>query len=280
MANERQVPVQTLHLFPILDKMLIELLNSLSEDQWNLPTIARKWTVKDIVAHLVDGNLRSLSTSRDRFFIQQELSFQSYSDLVFYLNQLNHEWTDAAKRLSPSILINLLEVFGKQYVNHLQSLHPFEKAIYAVAWAGQDVSENWFHIAREYTERFIHQQQIRDSVGIPGLMTKELFVPFIQTLMFGLIPTFNKVSANAGASFKIVIGSEIGGCWIIERNAQEWILNPDLEKEPDAALIIQPEIAWKLFSKGMTSQEALPLVEIIGDVELAKTALQMVAVMA
>ena len=280
MTNTRQVPVQTLHLFLILDKMLIDLLNSLSDDQWNLPTIARKWTVKDVVAHLVDGNLRNLSTSRDRFFVKQEMAFHSYTDLVNHLNQLNHEWTDAAKRLSPSILIDMLEVFGKQYVDHLHTLHPFEKAIYSVAWAGQDVSENWFHIAREYTERFIHQQQIRDSVGASGLMTKELFYPFIQTLMYGLIPTFHKVEAEEGTSFKIVIASEIGGSWIIEKKDQGWIFNQDLKKELDVTLIIQPDIAWKLFSKGMTPVEAFPFVEIMGDVELASNALNMVSVMA
>ena len=42
------------------------------------------------------------------------------------------------------------------------------RAIFSVAWAGESESENWFDVARDYTERWHHQQQIRDAVGRPG----------------------------------------------------------------------------------------------------------------
>ena len=47
-----------------------------------------------------------------------------------------------------------MATYHKQFLKHLQALKPFDKAIFSVAWAGQDESENWFHIAREYTEKF------------------------------------------------------------------------------------------------------------------------------
>ncbi|QNK63461.1 maleylpyruvate isomerase N-terminal domain-containing protein [Pedobacter sp. PAMC26386] len=62
------IPIKTVHLFPVLDKLLLELLPALTAEEWNLPTIAKLWTVKDITAHLLDGNLRMLSASRDHFF--------------------------------------------------------------------------------------------------------------------------------------------------------------------------------------------------------------------
>jgi len=280
IKNSPPVPIPTLHLFPVLDKLLIELLKSLTPDEWNLPTIARQWTVKDISAHLLDGNLRSLSASRDNYFVQRDVNFASYGDLVMYLNQLNHEWTHAAKRLSPQIIIYLLELSGKQYVEHLNSLDPFSKAIYSVAWAGQDVSENWFHIAREYTEKFLHQQQIRDAVGLPGLMTKQLFLPFMDIMMFGMLPAFKDVAAENGTSISIVISSEIGSCWNLYRKNDSWCFKKDPDKQPDAILEIEPDLAWKLFSKGISPAEALPKVKISGDIALAKYALKMVSVMA
>lgn len=280
IKNTTIVPIPTLHLFPVLDKMLIELLESLTPEQWNLPTIARQWTVKDISAHLLDGNLKSLSASRDNYFVQRDVTFTSYGDLVLYLNQLNHEWTNAAKRLSPQIITYLLEWSGKQNVEHLSSLDPFGKAIYSVAWAGQDISENWFHIAREYTEKFLHQQQIRDAVGIPGLMTKELFLPFIDIMMYGMLPTYKEVAAENGTYIRIVISSEIGGCWNLCKENDNWCFIKDPLKQPDATLEIEPDDAWKLFSKGMSPLEALPKVKISGDIALAKFALKMVSVMA
>jgi len=41
------VPIPTLHLFLPLDQKLIELLKSLSGDDWKKPTLAKLWTVKD-----------------------------------------------------------------------------------------------------------------------------------------------------------------------------------------------------------------------------------------
>ena len=280
LKNTPPVPIPTLHLFPVLDKMLIELLKSLTPDQWNLPTIARQWTVKDISAHLLDGNLRNLSASRDNYFVQQDVTFASYGDLVSYLNQLNHEWTNAAKRLSPQIITYLLELSGKQYVEHLNSLDPFGKAIYSVAWAGQDVSENWFHIAREYTEKFLHQQQIRDAVGIPGLMTKELFLPFMDIMLFGMLPTYKDVAAENGTYISIVISSEIGGTWNLYKENDSWCFIEDPGKQPDATLEIEPDLAWKLFSKSIRPEAIGNDIIITGNQNLGKVVLSMVSVMA
>ncbi|MEO8240286.1 MAG: maleylpyruvate isomerase N-terminal domain-containing protein [Flavobacterium sp.] len=73
MKNSKIIPIQTSHLFSVLDELLIELLKSLTEEEWNVQTIAKKWTVKDIASHLLDGNLRGLSISRDHFFLEKNL---------------------------------------------------------------------------------------------------------------------------------------------------------------------------------------------------------------
>jgi len=58
---DRSIPIPTLHLFPVLDELLIGLLSSLSPEDWNKPTLARSWSVKDIAAHLLDTNMRTIS---------------------------------------------------------------------------------------------------------------------------------------------------------------------------------------------------------------------------
>jgi hypothetical protein len=47
------------------------------------------------------------------------------------------------------------------------------KEDFSVARAGEEASLNWFNIAREYSERSLHQQQIREAVGAPGLTGRE-----------------------------------------------------------------------------------------------------------
>ena len=179
--------IPTLHLFPILDSKLIELLKSLSKEDWNKQSIAPLWKVKDIAAHLLDGNIRTLSMLKDNYYGESAKNIDSYQDLVRYLNRLNSDWIAAMKRVSPAILIELLESTGKQYHDYLCTLPPFDKAAFSVAWAGEEESQNWFHIAREYTEKWHHQQQIRLAVGRENeLYSKELYFPYLQTSMRAL----------------------------------------------------------------------------------------------
>lgn len=53
-------PIFVIDLLPKLDQKLLELLWSLDAEDWEKPTIAPLWCVKDIAAHLLDGNIRAL----------------------------------------------------------------------------------------------------------------------------------------------------------------------------------------------------------------------------
>lgn len=44
-----------------VDRSFIETLRSLSDDQWNAPTVCSPWTVKDMMAHLIGWNEAVLS---------------------------------------------------------------------------------------------------------------------------------------------------------------------------------------------------------------------------
>jgi uncharacterized protein (TIGR03083 family) len=273
-------PIEVNHLFPGLDTELIILLRSLTNEEWHKPTIARKWTVKDIASHLLDGNLRTLSILRDNYFGEQPGEIKTYQDLVLYLNKLNAEWTTATRRLSPAVILNLLETTGKEYANFITKLDPWADAVFSVAWAGEEISKNWFHVAREYTEKWIHQQQIRDAVGKEGIITKEYFYPFIDTFMCALPQTYKYVDAPTGTSVEVHVTTEVGGIWHINKTDEGWVLRHNTRLEPNARLTINPDTAWRLFSKGISPEEALEKVKVEGDEVLGKTALGMVSVMA
>lgn len=274
------VPIPTIDLFPEVDRQLIALLRSLSPEEWERPTLARAWRVKDIAAHLLDGNLRTISMHRDGYWGIGAPEIDGYPSLVTFLNELNATWVQAAQRLSPALLVDLLETTGREYHRVLQQLDPFAPALFSVAWAGEEESVNWFHVAREYTEKVHHQLQIRDAVGQPGLMTKQLFHPFIDTLMRGLPYAYRDQQAPEGTIVQVIVTSDIGGSWQLKRGKGQWKLESETDARPDAQLRIDPENAWKLFTKGLAKETAIPLVDITGDKELAETALTMISVMA
>ena len=278
--KEKKVPIKTIHLFRPLDKMLIRLLKSLTAEQWEASTVAKRWTVKDIAAHLLDTNIRTISILRDGYFGDKPANIASYQDLVDYLNKLNHSWTDASRRLSPPLLIELLEKTGRQFHKELKALPPYEPAVFPVAWAGQDQSPNWFHIAREYTEKFVHQQQIRDAVGSQALLTKKMYRPFLDSFMQALPYSYRNTMAEIGTVVTVIVKTKAGGRWNIIKDSGGWQLIKKIKQSPAAIVRIEPDIAWKLFSKSVAPADVTGLVEIEGNQALGKVALGMVSVMA
>jgi uncharacterized protein (TIGR03083 family) len=272
--------IQTTHLFPVLDEKLIGLLSSLNPEEWNRPTLARRWIVKDVAAHLLDGNVRGLSLARDGHRMVPDREISSYQDLVGYLNQLNADWTLATRRMSPQVLTQLLQTTGREYSEYLTTLDPHAEAIFPVAWAGEQTSPNWFHVAREYTEKWHHQQQIREAVGREGIMTRQLYHPFIDTFMRGLPHTYRHTAAPAGTVVRVVVDEGIGGTWFIMRGEDQWQMVPPPPGRSQATLVLPPGTAWKLFTKGITPKAALAQATTEGDPYLARVALSLVAVMA
>src|SRR6516225_7615852 len=102
-------PILTAHLFPTLDARLIDLLRSLAADDWERQTIAQRWNVKDVAAHLLDTQLRTLSFGRDGYTPSPDPAIASDRDLVPFIDRLNAEGVTVYRRLSPPVLIALIE---------------------------------------------------------------------------------------------------------------------------------------------------------------------------
>lgn len=276
-----QEPIQTANLFPVLDEKLIQLLRSLNSEDWERKTISPKWTIKDIAAHLLDGNIRSLSMLRDGYYGEKPENVNSYADLLDFLNGLNTDWVKAFKRVSPLLLVDLLEISGKAYCACIASLPPFDPATFSVAWAGEDVSPNWFHVAWEYTEKWHHQQQIRLAVGQESeLFQAELYRPYLETSMRALPHHYRKLDAESGTLLQFQITGEAGGDWWLKRKTDTWGLVTQPDKMPNSVVSIPGEIAWRIFTKGIRREEAQHLVQISGNRYLGEHVLSMLAVMA
>ncbi len=270
-------PIKTLHLFEPLEQKLIELLRSLKPDDWNKPTVAKLWTVKDVAAHLLDTSIRTI-TQATNYVGDPPGPISSYQDLVDYLNRLNADWVKAMKRVSPEVLINLLEVTQQPFIDYYKSLDLMAPAEFSVAWAGEEESKNWFHIAREYTERWHHQQQIRDAVKQEGIMDREYFFPMIDTLLRALPHNYRNTKAPEGTGVQIKITGDAGGLWMIQQNSGSWsfVSNGCLYA---ATITLNPDTAWKLFTKALTAQQAEEQVTITGNKELGAPLLKMISIM-
>jgi len=270
-------PILVTELFPELRRSLLELLASLSAEEWNLRTSAPLWNVKDIALHLLGGDIGILSRKRDAFSPPGP-SIGGWDDLVKFINDLNQTWLQATRRLSAPVVIDLLAHTGPQVESYFASLDPFALGD-SVSWAGPGAAPVWLDLAREYTERWHHQQQIRDAASRPGLYEERLFAPVLDAFVRALPHTFRSIDAPAGTTVQLIIEGPGGNQWCL-RKAATWELLVGSDSDAAAQVTLASQDAWKIFTRGFRGEDARKCARIAGNSELAQKVLEMVSVIA
>jgi uncharacterized protein (TIGR03083 family) len=277
-------PIYTASLFAGLSDKLVTLLGSLSPADWERPTVAKAWKVRDVAAHLLDGKLRKLSFHRDGLTPPAPpFPIEDDADLLRYLNGLNAEWVEVARRFSPAVITAMLAVAGPAVAAFVERLDPAAPSLFPVAWAGEAVSTNWMDTGREYTEHWHHQAQIREAVGRPLLDAKHWLYPVIDVSMRALPHAYRGVAAAPGTLVSLAIEGPAGGHWILERRSDRWALGLPAAGEGGnarARLSLSADTAWRIFFKALPVAEAERRVSIEGDAALARPFLSALAVMA
>jgi uncharacterized protein (TIGR03083 family) len=274
---ESDVVVVT-HLFPPERASLVELLASLGAEQWQAPTVCLRWSVKDIALHLLGDDIGLLSRRRDGVTpADASREPDGFQELVAFLDRLNQTWVEAARRISPRLLCELLAFTGEATWRYLASLDP--SAVEGrVSWVGPDPVPNWLDVAREYTERWTHQQQIRDAVGVPGLKEPAFMAPVLATFVHALPRAFAGAPAPAGTAVEVVVCGQAGGCWVLTRTSDGWRLAAGTAAQPVARVALDAETAWRLWTKGIGRAAAEAGASISGDRALGGRVLDAVAI--
>lgn len=278
---EKPDPVIVIDLFPEERRRLLSLLSGLSEQDWEKPTACVAWTVKDVGLHILGDDLGVISRKRDRFrgLASRGTNIKDWDSLVAHVNEQNEFWVQSTRRISPHLLCDLLEFTGRQLCQCLKSLDPYEIGG-AVSWAGPDPAPVWLDIAREFTERWLHQQHIRDAVNKPGLKEPRFLVPALGTFVRALPQTFKDVSASDGTMLRLRITGSSGGEWFLIRRDKKWGLYQDVQGVPGTEVHLDQELAWRLFTKGVHPKEAVQQVTVKGNHSLGLKILEAISIIA
>jgi uncharacterized protein (TIGR03083 family) len=185
--------VDTRPLVPRLRTELAVLLAGLSDGDWARPTACPGWSVHAVAAHLLGVEIGNVSVRRDDW----QLSPARGDDPDAWLNAFNQQWVDAARRISPALLIELINVAGLRFEEHLATLD-LDATGGPVEWAtGSDPAPVWLDVAREYMERYVHQHQIRQATQRPPLGA--VFTgPVLTTAAHALPRALDQVNRPAG----------------------------------------------------------------------------------
>lgn len=276
---ERLTPVYTAGLFPNLLAELVRLLRGLDEADWDRRTVAGEWRVRDVAAHLLDGDLRKLSWGRDAPAPAGGRPALSYEEVMRLVQRANEAGVSYVGRLSTRVITDLLEVTGRWVADFVAALPPHEEALFPVAWAGEDRSENWMDTGREYTERWHHQMQIRDAVGAPGLLQRTWLHPLLDLSVRALPPAYAGVPAEPGTAVVLDVEAEGENTWSLVREDAGWIVCRGAAPAAAARVRMDADTAWKLLFNALPPHAARSRVAITGDASLAEPMLRTRSVM-
>lgn len=260
-------PVLVGDLFFPLHARLLSMLRELTREEWRRPTACDGWSVRDVALHLLGGEIGNLSRRRDGQ--EPPSAVSNWDDLVDSVNRWNQEWVSATRRISVPVLLDLLDLVGPQMCDYFQSVDSHSVG-HPVSWAGDEPAPVWLDLAREYTERWHHQQHIREAVEQPGLLKPRFLAPVLETFVRSLPRAFGAVRAPEGTAVTLSIVGPAGAVWTVKREDSDWSLYEGAPADAASRITIGERDAWKLFTAGLSRELARERVSISGSIDLGE----------
>ena len=257
--------------------ILIQLLRKLNEPDWTAATVCPGWSVRDVAAHLLHDDLRRLSRTRDH--VQGPVPDAGES-LPTFLNRANDRWVEETQFLSPRLLVDLLTETG-QLLHRMWADADLDQLGEGVWWAGVEAAPVWLDVSRDYSEDWIHHQQIRDAVERPGLSSPEFLDPLLDTLMRALPNTYESLRADGGTTVLVVVndGNRLLAWSLVADIGRGWTVYPGTRSSVPAAQVILPaDTFWRLATGSVPRQQAVEHSRLTGEQRLAAHLFELVSV--
>ena len=182
---------------------LLDLLDGLDADQWQLPTECPAYSVKGIASHVLGDDLSLLSRQRDDATPGLVVFAEHHAGLDFrgLLDGFNDQWVEASAYFSPRLLVELLRLAGTWTETFYRTVDPAAPGEPVPLYSPPpgETSPFWQAIAREFLERWAHHSQIRRALGRPSLAEP----PFLET-------GARIIAAVAGADADVPADGDVG----------------------------------------------------------------------
>jgi uncharacterized protein (TIGR03083 family) len=254
MSGRTLKPPQPVDVLPLLREereALVELLAGLAREQWEIDTPCPGWTVHDLAAHLLGDDLGVLSRDRDEYIDRLSIATgaeETWRSIVESLNRTNEQWVQDMRHLSGRLLVELLQYSGELLYEYFRGLDP-EGLGDRVSWAGPEPAPQWLNTAREYTERWVHQAQIREALRVPILDEPRFLSPVIAAFARALPRAYTAHQADEGTCVTVTVQGQAGGHWSLRRQSGGWLLYEGEAPGPAASIRLDQETFWRHLSR-------------------------------
>lgn len=253
---------------------LLDVLRSMSLDDWDKPSPCPGWSVHDLVMHLVGADVGVIARNRDNHYRTSGPDPTSEIAFEHFLNDLNHQWVVAMRRTSPQQAIAMLRSNGEELVELYRNADP---SIYDshVAWASNRPLPRWFDQAREFTERWVHHQQILDAIEASSWIDAEMTGVVLDTFQWAYLYRLGHLTRPAGVTAGIDITGEVERNWRWTSSGIGWAPS---EEQAQTLVTMPTRTAWRLLTNGLDPRE-WPSPSPAGDTAIARTLLRTRAIL-
>lgn len=252
---------------------LLELLASLTVEEWTQPTECPEWNVKGIALHILGDDLSLLTRQRDGSTDSLTLFAETHPGLNFreLLDGFNDAWVATARFLSTDLLVGLLRLVGAWSDDFYRSVDLDATAREPVGiFAANGLSPYWQVIAREFVERVVHQSQIRRAAGRDEL-DDDLVGASARVQVHALGAWMRNDAPAEGSTIAVSFGDV--GSWTWRRESDHWSVRDGLVDDPGALVSTRADRSAALITRGVSLDEFSQIVTVEGDTALAEIAL-------
>ena len=251
---------------------LLELLGTLSPADWLKPTPCPEWNVLALGSHLVGVDFSSLSRNRDHHSGTVPPQGANEAGFIAWIDTLQMEWVESARRLSPRMVIDLLAWSAPQLVEMFEHEDPTARVAH-VSWTGSDPQPAWLNQVRELSEYWIHRQQLLQALDLPADLGPDLVGPILEGLKWAYPFRLAEVPGTSGDTLVIALHGPYATTWHLVATDSGWDFSDRPGVRVVAELSMTTDQAWRLLSNNLPAEEQARL-QASGDARVREVVLR------
>jgi len=179
--------------------VLDELCSGFTNAQWNTPTELPAWSVKDVLSHIVGSESFLLGRAAVH-------EFQPGPHVRNPLGEMNEREVDHRRLRSGTAVLEEFRAVSAERLDNLRALS--DEELDATTWTPVGMNTVAFFMSNRLLDCWVHEQDMRRAVEIPGHLSGEIPHQVYGMLRRGLPKA---VAKGAGAPDGSVVVFEVEG---------------------------------------------------------------------
>jgi uncharacterized protein (TIGR03083 family) len=250
-----------------------ELLGSLTEEQWKLPTVLPGWDVQANVAHIIGTEASFLGEDAPDI----ELDEAEFTHVRNDIGRFNEVWVQGLADWSPDQVLEKFDDFTARRLETLRAMTQADWDAESMTPAGKSTAGRFIQI--RVLDCWFHEQDIREAVGRPGHLAGPavaVTLDEVSTALGFVVGKKAKVPVGSSVTFELTGSSGR----VIHVEVGERAQVTDALTGPATVTISMPVVPFTRLCGGRaTAEEYADQITVTGDEALGAQVLKSLAYM-